>query len=128
MSVWTFNGFQFTLDEIISTHKCNEKDKSILSQNFESIEPAVKSGWPLLYCLDNPEKIKLRQLESSSFDNVSLWVEAFYCRGQDHCKSEEEIWEWKEVKKMFTFVSNTKQYQPNDYGNEMVIEDPAAFF
>ena len=28
--------------------------------------------------------------------------------------------------KMFAFISNTKYYQPNNYGDKMVIEDPTS--
>ena len=78
--------------------------------------------------MDNPEKIKLREPESFTSNIKSLWVEAFYCREQDHCKSDKEIQEWKDVNKLFGFVSNTKYYQPNSYGDEMVIEDPTGFY
>ena len=35
VSLWTFDGSKYTLDEIITTHRCNETDKRILSQNFD---------------------------------------------------------------------------------------------
>ena len=42
VGVWTYDGDKFVLDETISTHRCNETDKNILAQDFESIEPEVK--------------------------------------------------------------------------------------
>ena len=31
VSVWTFDGYEYVIDESISTHRCNETDKSMLS-------------------------------------------------------------------------------------------------
>ena len=42
VSIWSYDGYKFTLDETLSTHKCNETDKSILAQSFESIDPAIE--------------------------------------------------------------------------------------
>ena len=62
------------------------------------------------------------------FNTTSLWIEAHYCREEDHCKSEEEIQEWKEQRRMFAFITNYKHYQPNTYGDGMVLEDPTIFY
>ena len=81
VGIWTYDGFKFVLDENLATHRCNETDKRIFAQDFESIELVVNSVWPNLYCLDNPEKLKLRKGALSPFDIQSLWIEAKFCRG-----------------------------------------------
>ena len=53
---------------------------------------------------------------------MSLWIEAYYCQNQDQCKSEEEIGIWKQNQKIFSFYSNSKKYQPNLYGDEIVLK------
>ena len=61
VSVWTFDGYEYVIDESISTHRCNETDKQIFAKNFDTVGDLTKQMWSNKYCLDNPEKIKLSQ-------------------------------------------------------------------
>ena len=76
VGIWTYDGYNFVLDENLATHRCNETDKRIFAQDFESFTPEEKTVWPYLYCLDNPEKLQLKKGALSSFDTQSLWIEA----------------------------------------------------
>ena len=71
--------------------------------------------------MDNPERIKLMK---GPFDTeaMSIWVEAWYCRGHDHCKLEEELQDFFKKDLYFSFFSNSRKYQPNSYGDEILLE------
>ena len=73
-------------------------------------------------CLDNPEKISLKQGVNYN-DNKMLYIEAYYCRDQTYCKSDDQIKAWKnqDAQKVFHFFYNKKTYQPNHYGEEMIL-------
>ena len=77
--------------------------------------------WTKFFCLDNPEKVQLRQGPQDANYTV-LSLEAFYCREGDRCRSSEEIQEWKQEQRMFLFYTNSRRYQPNLYGDRMVLE------
>ena len=116
------SGFSYELDEELTTHKCNETDKRHLSENLNYIDrEEVEEQWSNYLCFDHPEKLALRQGESSS-DRKALFIEVYYCSGQNYCKEIEEIEAWKKTIKEFVFLTNTRTYQPNDYGDEMLLE------
>ena len=64
------------MDVSLTTHKCNETDKDLFSKNWDYIDSrSIEKVWPHLYCLDNPEKIELRQGKFEQ-DITALWIEA----------------------------------------------------
>ena len=91
MSLWERKGEEFVNEEIFSTHKCNETDRDLFSQNDVIIDQkTLDRDWPYLVCLDNPEKIRLGIL-GTEHHSIDLWIEAYYCRDKETCKKEEEI-------------------------------------
>ena len=61
VSIYSLNESTFTIEEILSVHKCNETDKKLFSNNYEFIDfEKFDRIWPTLSCLDNPEKLRLR--------------------------------------------------------------------
>ena len=73
-------GYSYVLDAELDTHKCNETDKRLLSENLDYIErEEIDTLWSNYLCLDNPENLALRQGASIS-DRKTLFIEAYYCR------------------------------------------------
>ena len=77
---------------------------------------------PNYFCLDHPEKIFLRDGKKEKPDTV-LWIEAWQCSVKENCKTEKEIQDFKKREDIeLVIITNQRSYQPNKYGNEMVLE------
>ena len=66
VGLWTVTpnvyGSDFSMEEQLGTHPCNETDVNLFSKNYDYIENSLmKEKWGTYVCLDNPEKLKLRQ-------------------------------------------------------------------
>ena len=91
LEIWSQKGNDFTQEEVLATHACNQSDRNLLSQNMDYVDTKqLENVWPLLMCLDNPEKIVLGNSKNNEATKT-FFIEARYCVGQDNCKSEEEI-------------------------------------
>ena len=113
VALWTQEksevGFSYVEDEVFTLHQCNETDKSYLSKNYDYIDlEELTDVWPQYLCLDNPEKLALRQ--SGLEDRRSLYIEVYYCRDKPQCASQEEIDEWKELTKEFILLTTSRKY------------------
>ena len=89
VGLWTVTpsayGHTYVMDEQLGTHACNETDLNYFSKNYDYIEDELmKKKWGTYVCLDNPEKLKLRQ-GAQYGDRKSLFIEAYYnCSGSSN--------------------------------------------
>ena len=61
VGIWTLKNEEFYQEEVLSLHKCNQTDRSLFSKNEQYVNvDELNKYWESLYCLDNPEKIKMR--------------------------------------------------------------------
>ena len=62
IGIWSENSGVHTLDEEFTIHRCNETDKKYLGHDdtLLDLDTDFLGFWPHMYCLDNPEKLRLR--------------------------------------------------------------------
>ena len=59
--LWSENDNKYVVEEYLKLHKCNQTDRTFFSQNSEFIDAnELSRDWENLLCLDNPERIKMR--------------------------------------------------------------------
>ena len=107
VGLWHYDALDYKLVEYLSIHKCNDTDKQLISQNERPVY--FDWAWQFFYCLDNPERIKLRQEQNGN--SIILEIHALYCEGS-HCKTEREIQSWSRKKKGkgFNLITNKQMY------------------
>ena len=63
----------------------------MFSNNFEYLSSnGMNHGLDVWFCLDNPEKAKLKQHLKSN-DYTSLYIEAYFCQDKPECFNQTEI-------------------------------------
>ena len=86
MIIWSDQYGNWEQEETLTTHKCNETDKKLF-YNFDYIQTIdIEDYWSQFFCLDNPEKIFLRDGQKEKSD-ISLWIEAWACSDKPNCKT-----------------------------------------
>ena len=79
MSLWTLKGIEYSDEEQLSIHKCNDTDKDALSNNKNYVDTAdYEKWWSKFYCLDNPERLNLRS-DVNEEGIRSLFIDPYYC-------------------------------------------------
>ena len=103
-------GYKYVLDEVLSTHRCTDDDKKYLSQNYDYIESEeIDKIWYNYTCLENPERVSLRQGSEPS-DRQVLFIEAYFCKEKDNCMPFPDIQTWAKKQKDLVFLSNSRAY------------------
>ena len=49
-----------------------------------------------------------------------VYIKAVFCKGEEHCKTQEELNALLREAPYFKLYTNRKQYYPNEFGDKMV--------